>query len=83
MKLKAELDYVVKRFKQIKNLEEYAAQLKEYGIYKNYETRLVWDCLRMTVPATTICEWYDKYGCDDEHITTLAKTALKIVRGGT
>lgn len=83
MKLKAELDYVVKRFKQIKNLEEYAAQLKEYGIYKNYETRLAWDCLRMTVPATTICEWYDKYGCDDEHITTLVKTALKIARGGT
>lgn len=83
MKLEAELDYVVQRFKQIRDLEDYAKKLKEYGIYKSYETRLAWDCLRMTVPPSTICEWYEKYGCTDEHITTLVKTALKIVRGGT
>lgn len=83
MKLANELDFVVEKFKQIKNLEDYAKKLKEYGIYKDYETRLAWDCLRMTVPSTTICEWYEKYGCNDDHITTLAKKALKIARGGT
>ena len=57
------------------------AKLKEYGIYKDYETRLAWDCLRMTVSTDTVCEWYDKYNCTDEHITTLVKKALKIVRG--
>ena len=83
MKLQPELDFVVEKFKQIKNLEEYAAKLKEYGKYKDYETRLAWGCLRMTVPSSTICEWYEKYGCTDDHITTLVKKALKIARGGT
>lgn len=81
MKLTAELDFVVEKFKQIKNLEDYAKKLKEYGIYKDYETRLAWDCLHMTVSTDTICEWYNKYNCTDDHITTLAKKALKIVRG--
>lgn len=81
MKLQPELDFVVEKFKQIRNLEEYAAKLKEYGKYKDYETRLAWDCLRMTVSTDTICEWYNKYNCTDDHITTLVKKALKIVRG--
>lgn len=83
MKLQPELDFVVKKFKQIRNFEEYAEKLKNYGIYKDYETRLAWDCLHMTVPPSTICEWYDKYDCTDEHITTLVKKALKLARGGT
>lgn len=83
MKLAPELDYVVEKFKQIRNLEDYAETLKASGDYKDFETRLAWDCLRLTVPSSTICEWYDKYNCNDNHITTLAKTALKIARGGT
>ena len=83
MKLANELDFVVEKFKQIKNLEDYAAKLKESGEYNDFETRLAWDCLRATIPSSTICEWYEKYGCTDDHITTLAKKALKIVRGGT
>ena len=83
MKLANELDFVVEKFKQIKNLEEYAETLKKSGEYNDFETRLGWDCLRATVPTETICEWYEKYGCNDEHITTLVKKALKIARGGT
>ena len=83
MKLANELDFVVEKFKQINCLEEYAVNLKKYGLYKDFETRLAWDCLRMTIPSNTICEWYEKYGCNDDHITTLAKKALKIARGGT
>ena len=81
MKLAAELDFVVEKFKQINCLEEYAIDLKKYGLYKDFETRLAWDCLRKTVSTDTICEWYNKYNCTDDHITTLAKKALKIVRG--
>ena len=80
MKLDAELDFVVERFKQIRNLEYYAAQLKKCGGYNDFETRLAWNCLRMTIPSSTICEWYEKYGCTDDHITTLVKKALKIAR---
>lgn len=83
MKLADELDYVVQKFKQIKNLETYAANLKKSGAYDDFETRLGWDCLRATVPSSTICEWYEKYGCTDDHITTLVKKSLKIARGGT
>ena len=81
MKLQAELDFVVEKFKQITNLDEYAVALKTSGNYTDFETRLAWDCLHKTVSTDTICEWYDKYSCTDEHITTLVKKALKIVRG--
>ena len=83
MKLSAELGFVVEKFKQIRNLESYAEELKKSGNYNDFETRLAWDCLRLTVPSSIICEWYEKYNCNDTHITTLAKTALKIARGGT
>jgi len=83
MKLAPELDFVVEKFKQIKNLDNYAAILEEVGGFNNFETRLAWDCLHATIPSSTVCEWYEKYDCNDNHITTLVKTALKIVRGGT
>lgn len=83
MKLQPELDFVVEKFKQIKNLEDYAAKLKASGDYDDFETRLAWDCLRLTVNPFTVCDWYYKYNCNDDHITTLVKKALKIVRGGT
>ena len=83
MKLAPELSLVVEKFKKIRNLESYAEELKKSGNYNDFETRLAWDCLRLTVPSSTICEWYEKYNCNDTHITTLAKTALKIARGRT
>ncbi len=83
MKLAQEFDGLVQKFKQIKNLEEYAEQLKATGNFKDFETRLAWDCLRATVPVEVRCSWYEKYNCNDDHITTLAKKALKIARGGT
>lgn len=82
MKLANELDFVVERFKKIHGLEAYAEKLKKSGDYHDFETRLAWDCLRVAVGTTTICEWYTKYDCTDAHITTLAKKALQIVRGG-
>ena len=83
MKLAPELGLVVEKFKQIRNLESYAEELKKSGNYNDFETRLAWDCLRLTVPSSTICEWYEKYNCNDTHITTLAKAALQIAGGGT
>lgn len=83
MKLAAELDFVVEKFKQIRDLESYAKELKKSGNYNDFETRLAWDCLRATIPVEIRCSWYEKHNCHDVHITTLAKTALKIARGGT
>ena len=29
------------------------------------------------MPLATVCEWYDKYDCNDEHITELYKRIIK------
>jgi hypothetical protein len=83
MKLAKELDYVVEKFKQIKNLEDYAATMRELGDFDDFEACLGWACLRETVPQVVILSWFKKYGCRNDHITKLVKKALKIVRRGT
>lgn len=79
MKLKNELDFTIDRMKKIPNLKEYAEELKKVGGYKDFETRLAWDALRVAVGTQKICKWYDEYNCNDNHIETLAKRALKEV----
>lgn len=80
MKLQNEYENVLSRFKAIADkIPPYAEELKASGNYKDFETRLAWDCLRATTKSDEICEWYKKYNCDDMHITTLAKKALKEV----
>lgn len=78
MKLKAVFGEVSGRMERIApRIPAYAEALKAEGDYRDFETRLAWDCLRAVVPVAEICEWYDKYGCDDSHITTLAKACLR------
>ncbi len=77
MKLKSEIPYINRMFSQISNLTEYAEKLKATGNYKDFGTRLAWDCLHATIPSEIICGWYDKYNCNDDHITTAAKAVLR------
>ena len=77
MKLKSEIQFIRESFKGISNLPEYAQRLKANGNYKDFGTRLAWDCIRATIPSEIICGWYDKYNCNDAHITTLAKAVLR------
>ena len=77
MKLKSEIHYVTERFSKIKNLQEYAVSLKANGNYNDFGTRLAWDCIRATIPIETVCDWFDKYNCHDDHITTAAKAVLR------
>lgn len=80
MKLQNELTNVVKKMEIFKDkIPAYAAELKASGKYKDFETRLAWDCIYAAVKIDEICSWHDKYNCDDTHITTLAKAALKQV----
>ena len=80
MKLKAELEFTIEKMRSIlPQIEEYAPKLKASGKYKDFETRLAWDCLRVAVGSEAICQWYEKYNCTDKHIDTLAKVALKAV----
>lgn len=57
--------------------QQYGAKLREKGGYKDYETRFAWDVLRKVVTTFEICEWYDRYDCDDRHITSLAIAACR------
>jgi hypothetical protein len=80
MKLQNELQNVVDKMEEIKEkIGKHAIALKESGKFKDFETRLAWDCLYAVVGSNTICEWYKKYDCNDSHIETLAKKALKKV----
>ena len=78
MKLQNELEFVKKRFADnLDKIKLYAPQLKESKQYKDFETRLAHDCMRAFVGVGTICDWYDKYNCNDTHVTTLGKRVLK------
>lgn len=77
MKMQAELNNVINRFKKIaERIPAHAEKLRQSGNYKDFKTRLAWDCLYAVYSASEICEWYDKYNVHDQHITTLAKKAL-------
>ena len=78
MKLQKEFEYVKTQFENnLVKIKYYAQDLKASGNYKDFEVRLCWDCLRAFVGSGTICLWYDKYNCNDKHVTTLGKKALK------
>jgi len=80
MKLKPELDTVTKAFQSIKHLiPEHVELVKQQGNYKDLETRIAWDCLSAVMGTKWICSLYDQYNCNDDHITTLAKKALRTV----
>ena len=78
MKLKNEMEFVKKQFADnLDKIKDYAPKLKASGNYKDFEVRLAWDCIRAFVGSGTVCLWYEKYGCNDSHVTTLGKAALK------
>lgn len=78
MKLKKEFNYVYGVFEEnIDKIKEYAPQLKASGEYNNFEKRLTFDCMRAFVGTETMCKWYKQYDCNDGHVFTLGKTALK------
>lgn len=78
MKLQNEYNYTKTQFENnLNKIKEYAPKLKESKQYKDFETRLVWDCMRAFVGSGTVCLWYEKYNCNDTHVTTLGKKALK------
>jgi len=80
MKLEAELSGVIEKMKEIEEkIKLHAEHLRKTGGYKDFETRLAWDALRAVVGSNTICKWYSDYDCNDKHIDTLAKRALKHV----
>ena len=77
MKLKSEIPFIRESFNKITNLQEYAVSLKANGNYNDFGTRLAWDCIHCSIPSEIVCGWYDKYSCNDDHITNAAKSVLR------
>lgn len=78
MKLQNEFNYIKTQFENnLDKIKDYAPKLKASGNYKDFEIRLTWDCIRAFVGTGTVCLWYKKYNCNDMHITTVGKKALK------
>ena len=51
--------------------------VKESGEYKMLNARIAWDIMRWRIGTSRMCDWYRKYGCNDEHITTLSLRCLR------
>ena len=49
----------------------YKESLLKSGEYRSFETRFVWGILHAVVLPAVVCSWYEKYECNDSHITTL------------
>ena len=80
MRLAKELPNVVQAFQSVQqHIPAHVAMVKAAGNYKDLETRIAWDLLYATKGTAWICELYAKYDCNDDHITTLAKRALRQV----
>lgn len=78
MKLQKEFETVKKAFTDnLGKIKEYAPVLKASGQYNDFEKRLTFDCLRAFVGSSIMCEWYEKYNCNDTHIYTLGRSVLK------
>lgn len=84
MKLSIVYPEIVSRMKTLSernDIPAYAKLLKESNNYKDFRTRLAWDILRACYKSSELCDWYDKYDCNDSHITTAAKKAMQEVFG--
>lgn len=82
MKLGKEIPYVTEKMRELSStydLVKYVEDVRESGNYKVLKNRVASDLIRAACGSTYLCGLYDKYGCDDSHITTLALRCMKDV----
>lgn len=58
-------------------LYNHVKRVVEQGKYNHLDVRIAHDLKFATMPSSTVCEWYDKYDCNDDHITTLYRRIIK------
>ena len=58
-------------------LKNHIQAVKESHEYKRLNVRIAWDIMRWRIGTSIMCDWYRKYGCNDEHITTLSLMCLR------
>ena len=80
MKLQSELNNTIARIEELKtkvDVLSYRESLRRLGNYKDFTVRFVNDVKTAIFTIDEICDMYDKYNCNDTHITSLMKTACK------
>lgn len=78
LKLQCELENVTSKFAANKDkILDHAEWLRESGEYNDFTERLAADCKYLLIGVPTVCEWYGKYDCNDAHIQSLMKAALR------
>lgn len=80
MKLQAELEATIERIEALKTKVDvlaYREQLRRLGNFNNFEVRFVNDIKTAIFTIDEICDMYDKYQCNDTHITSLMRAACK------
>lgn len=80
MKLKTLLPLAIKRIEMLKqncDVIEYREKLRKSGNYNKFDVRFAWDVGHAVFTTKEICNWYDEYKCNDDHITSLFKLACK------
>ena len=80
MKMKNLLPIAIKRFEELKkhsNVIEYREKLRKSGNYSKFDVRFAWDVGHAVFTTKEICNWYDEYKCNDDHITSLFKLACR------
>ena len=61
----------------LEKLKKHVQAVKESHEYKRLNVRIAWDIMRWRIGTSRMCDWYSKYDCNDDHITTLALRCLK------
>lgn len=61
----------------LEKLKNHIQAVKESGEYKILNVRIAWDIMRWRIGTSRMCDWYRKYECNDDHITTLALRCMR------
>lgn len=61
----------------LKKLKNHIQAVKESHEYKRLNVRIAWDIMYWRIGTSKMCDWYRKYDCNDDHITTLALRCLR------
>lgn len=61
----------------MEKLKNHIRSVKESHEYKRLDVRIARDILYCVIGPYKLCDWYRKYGCNDNHVTTLALRCLR------
>lgn len=61
----------------LEKLKCHIQSVKESHNYKRLNVRIALDIMYCVIGPSKMCDWYRKYDCNDDHITTLALRCLR------